>query len=59
MEILKKIAEGILIQQGVNIGSKYISSKRITKNDEQGLALAFLVVLVLSSPNTQNLQPNN
>ncbi len=49
-ELLKAITKGILIQQGVNVGSKVFSSKRVTDNDKQGLGLALIAFALLNLP---------
>lgn len=41
-DVLKAIAKGLFVQQSVNVGSKLINSKRVTKNDEQGFWLSLL-----------------
>ena len=56
-EFLKAIAKGIFVQQSVNVGSKLINNKRVTKNDEQGFWLSLLFLGLVNLP-TQQPAPN-
>jgi hypothetical protein len=49
-DILKAIAKGLFIQQSVNVGSKLINNKRVTRNDEQGFWLSLLLFGLVSLP---------
>lgn len=53
-EIIKAIAKGILINQSTNIGLKIVNDKRISKNEWQGLGLAFAAFILLNLPNPKN-----
>lgn len=60
MDILKAIAQAVLVKEAANVGSKYLHNKRITKNDEQSLGLAMLAyVFVNLPPVAQNGQLNS
>jgi len=49
-DILKAIAKGLFIQQSVNVGSKLVNNKRVTRNDEQGFWLSLLLFGLVSLP---------
>ena len=49
-EVIKAVAKGLFVQQSVNVGSKLISSKRVTKNDEQAFWLSVLFFGLVSLP---------
>jgi hypothetical protein len=49
-EILRSIANGIFIQQSVNIGSKLISDKRLTDAEKVGFRLSLLFVSLVNPP---------
>lgn len=50
-ELLQAIAKGIFVQQGIQLGSKIVNNKRVTKREEQAfcLSLLFLGLVKLSS----------
>lgn len=57
MEMLKAVAQAIVVKESANVGSKYLRNKRITKNDEQGLVLAIIAYALVNLPNpTENQQ---
>lgn len=56
-DILKTVAKSLLVHQSVNLGSKLINNKRVTKNDEQGFWLS-LLFFVLMNPHAPPPAPN-
>ncbi len=56
-EVLKSVAKTLLVQQSVNVGSKLISNKRVTKNDEKSFWLSLLFFGLMNLP-TQRPIPN-
>lgn len=38
------VAKGLFVKQGVNIGSKVISNKRVTKTDEKAFWISLLIL---------------
>lgn len=57
-EILKAIARGIFVHQSINIGSKIVNGKSVTKSDEQGFWLSLLFIGLAHLP-AHNQQPIN
>jgi len=49
-ELLKTVAKSLFVQQSVNVGSKLINNKLVTKNDEQGFWLSLLFLGLVSLP---------
>ena len=52
-DVLKAVAKGLFVQQSVNVGSKLINNKRVTKNDEQGFWLSLLLFGLVNLPAPQ------
>lgn len=49
-EILKAIAKGVFVQQGVKLGSKIVNNKRVTKSEEQAFWLSLLLLGLVNLP---------
>lgn len=56
-DLLKTVAKSLFVQQSVNVGSKLVNNKRVTKNDEQGFWLSLLFLGLVNLP-TQQPAPN-
>lgn len=52
-EVFKIVAKSLLIQQSVNVGSKLINNRRITKNEEKGFWLSLLFFGLMNLPTQQ------
>ena len=52
-DLLKTVAKSLFVQQSVNVGSKLINNKRVTKNDEQGFWLSLLFLGLVNLPTQQ------
>jgi hypothetical protein len=52
-EFLKAVAKGIFVQQSVNLGSKIVNNKRVTKSEEQGFWLSLLFLGLVNLPPQQ------
>jgi hypothetical protein len=50
MELLKAIAHGIVVQQGVNVGVKVFNDRRVSERDERGLLLSLLFLALVNAP---------
>jgi hypothetical protein len=49
-EVIEAVAKGLLVQQGVNVGSKLVNNKRVTKSDEKGFWLSLLFFGLINLP---------
>jgi hypothetical protein len=49
-EILKAVANGIFVQQSVNLGSKLLSDRKITEGEKAGFWLSLLFVGLVNLP---------
>jgi hypothetical protein len=49
-EILKAIAKGVFVQQGVKLGSKIVNNKRVTKSEEEAFWLSLLLLGLVNLP---------
>jgi hypothetical protein len=49
-ELLKAVAKGIFVQQGISLGSKIVNNKRVTKSEEQGFWLSLLFLGLVNLP---------
>jgi hypothetical protein len=49
-ELLKAIAKGIFVRQGISLGSKIANNKRVTKSEEQGFWLSLLFLGLVNLP---------
>lgn len=57
MDTIKTIAQGLFVQQSINLGTKIINGKRVTKSDEQGFWLSLLLFGIVNLP-AQQPAPN-
>jgi hypothetical protein len=49
-QILKAVANGIFVQQSVNLGSKLLSDRKITEGEKAGFWLSQLFVGLVNLP---------
>ncbi len=52
-DLIKTVAKSLFVQQSVNVGSKLVNNKRVTKNDEQGFWLSLLFLGLVNLPTQQ------
>ncbi len=52
-DLLKTVAKSLFVQQSVNVSSKLVNNKRVTKNDEQGFWLSLLFLGLVNLPTKQ------
>jgi hypothetical protein len=49
LEIIKAVANAMLVSQGTNVGLKVINQKAVTDKEVSGLIIAILAVAILNS----------
>ncbi len=49
LEIIKAIANGIVVDQGIKVGTKIVTNKRVTNKDKEALVLAIITSFIINS----------